>query len=401
MPSDKLSLLITAKGADSPGITSSLTSIIAEADVAILDIEQVVIHNLLTLSILVELNEKEKKPLLSDLLYRSRELNLDLDFRLITDHDTIINRFPVNTYVITCLGDYIPTKAIASITSTLFKNSMNIEKVGKLAWGQLCCLEISASATQEISPKELTGYLLDISHENNIDIAVQLESIYRKSKRMVFIDMDSTLIQVEVIDELASVAGEGEKVKNITERAMNGEIDFNESLRERVSLLKGLSEKDLESVYHSIPFTQGAENLIKVLKQLGYKTAVISGGFDYFTQKFKNRLGLDYAFSNRLEIIDGKLTGKVLGKIVDGARKAELLEKICDLEKISADQVIAIGDGANDLPMLGKAGLGIAFNAKKVVREAANYSISHRSLDSILYLLGIKESELKEMKLRS
>lgn len=400
MPSDKLSLLITAKGEDAPGITSSLTSIIAEAEVEIFDIEQVVIHNLLTLSILVELNEKEKKPLLSDLLYRSRELNLDLDFRLITDQDTIINRSPVNTYVITCLGDHIPTKAIASIADTLFKNSMNIEKVGKLAWGQLCCLEISASAQRQISPKELTGHLLDISHENNIDIAVQLESIYRKSKRMVFIDMDSTLIQVEVIDELAALAGVKDKVEAITERAMNGEMDFQKSLMERVALLKGLTIEDLSTVYNSILLTQGAENLIKALKQLGYKTAVISGGFDYFTERFKQRLGLDYAFSNRLEIVDGRLTGKVVGKIVDGARKARLLEKICNREGISTDQVIAIGDGANDLPMLGKAGLGIAFNAKKVVREAADYSISHHSLDSILYLLGIKESDLKEMKLR-
>jgi len=400
MTNDKLSLLITAKGEDAPGITSSLTSIIAEADVSILDIEQVVIHNLLTLSILIEVNETGKKPLLSDLLYRSKELNIDLDFRLVTDKDIIINRASVNTYVITCLGDYIPTRAIASIAGILFNNSMNIEKIGKLAWGQLNCLEIYASASERISVKELTGCLLDISHTHNIDIAVQQESIFRKSKRMVVIDMDSTLIQVEVIDELASLAGAGDRVKEITERAMNGEIDFQESLMERVALLKGLTTEDLGAVYDSIPLTQGAENLIKVLKQLGYKTAVISGGFDYFTEKFKKRLGLDYAFSNRLEIIDGRLTGKVTGKIIDGPRKARLLEEICKMEDISTDQVIAIGDGANDLPMLGKAGLGIAFNAKKVVREAADYSISHRSLDSILYLLGIKESDLKEMKLK-
>ena len=397
MAEDRMAILITATGEDAPGITAALTSTLSEAGTSILDIEQVVIHNLLTLSILIDIDEEERKPLLKDMLYQSKELNVNLDFRLVPERDIILHRSSANTYVITLLGEYIPTDVISTVTSTLYDKGMNIEKIGKLAWGKLSCLEITSCATNEIPVKELAGYFLDISHDTGVDIAVQKESLFRKAKRLVVMDMDSTLIQTEVIDELAAVKGVGEKVKDITERAMNGEIDFNESLKERVSLLEGLSSDALEEVYRSLPLTPGAESLIKVLKHLGYKIAVISGGFDYFTNRLKEKLGLDYAFSNQLEINNGVLTGKVKGRIIDGAMKAKLLEEIAAKEGISSDQVIAIGDGANDLPMLGKEGLGIAFNAKKTVREAASYSISQKSLDSILYLLGINENELREL----
>jgi len=392
-----MAVLITAKGEDAPGITATLTKIIADAGTEILDIEQVVIHNILTLSILIDVKEEEKKPLLKDLLYKAQEMNISLDFRLVSEKDSIVNPPAEHQCVITCLGDYITSEVMATVTAELFEKGFNIEKIGKLARGNLHCLEITVSSDHPIHIKELTAFFLDISHETGVDIAVQKESIYRRSKRLVVMDMDSTLIQVEVIDELATHAGVGDKVKEITERAMNGEIDFNESLRERVALLAGLADDALEKVYQSLPLTPGAENLIRVLKKLGYKTAVISGGFDFFTSRLKEALGLDYAFSNSLEIENGKLTGKVLGEIVDGLRKAEILEEIASAEAVSLDQVIAIGDGANDLPMLGKAGLGIAFNAKKTVREAANYSISQKSLDSILYLLGIKENEMLEV----
>lgn len=390
-------LLITAKGEDAPGITAALTTALADSGTKILDIEQVVIHNLLTLSILIELKEEEKDPLLKDLLFQSEKLNIDIDFRLVPEEETVSHQHSSNTYVITCLGDDIPTKVISKVTTCLYEKGMNIEKISKLAWGKLNCLEIIAGSKSPIPLKELTGYFVPISHESGVDIAVQRENLFRKAKRLVVMDMDSTLIQVEVIDELAACAGTGDKVSAITERAMNGEIDFCQSLRERVALLEGLDEKALDKVYRSLPLTSGAESLIKILKRLGYKTAVISGGFDYFTDRLKEHLGLDYAFANRLEIVDGKLTGRVVGDIVDGARKAVILEEIAKAEGFLLDQVIAIGDGANDLPMLGKAGLGIAFNAKKTVREAANYSISQKSLDSILYLLGINEKELKEL----
>lgn len=397
MAKEKMTILLTIKGKDRPGITATVTSLLAGAGASILDIEQVVIHNILTLSILLDASEEEKKSLLKDLLYESKKLNVEFNFDLVPEKDVISNRPNSYNYVITCLGEIISSHAIAAITSALFDKSMNIEKIGKLAWGRLNCLEITASAKSSISIKALAGYFLDISHHTGVDIAIQRESLFRKAKRLVVMDMDSTLIQVEVIDELATLQGVGDKVKAITERAMNGEIDFNESLKERVSLLKGLNEEALINIYNTLPLTQGAESLIKVLKQLGYKTAVISGGFNFFTNRLKEKLGLDYAYSNELEIKDGKLTGHVLGNIVDGTRKAELLQDIADIEKISLDQVIAIGDGANDLPMLGKAGLGIAFNAKQPVRAAASYSISQKSLDSILYLLGINENELIEL----
>ncbi|MBE9503416.1 MAG: phosphoserine phosphatase SerB [Proteobacteria bacterium] len=397
MAENRMAILLTINGKDSPGITAALTSTLAEAGAVILDIEQVVIHNILTLSILIEAHKEEKKSLLKDLLYQSKELSVDLDFSLVPEKDVITSRPSTHTCVITCLGEFISTKAISTVTSALYDKEMNIEKIGKLAWGKLSCLEILASASSPISVKDLAGYFLEISHNTGVDIAVQRESLFRKAKRLVVMDMDSTLIQAEVIDELAALVGAGERVKNITERAMSGEIDFSESLRKRVSLLNGLSVDALAEVYDNLPLTQGAESLIKVLKRLGYKTAVISGGFNYFTHKLQERLGLDYAFANQLEIVDGKLTGRISGDIVDAAMKAKLLEDIAAREQISLDQVIAIGDGANDLPMLGKAGLGIAFNAKKSVREAASYSISQKSLDSILYLLGINENELKEL----
>ncbi len=394
---NKMAILITAKGEDAPGITAALASTLSETGTIILDIEQVVIHNILNLSILIEIPESEKKPLLKDLLYQSKELNIDLDFRLVPEKELVISRPSQHTYVITCLANEIPTPAISTITNALFQRGMNIEKIGKLAWGKLNCLEMIASAADEIPVSELTGYFLEISHNTGVDIAVQKENLFRKAKRLVVMDMDSTLIQVEVIDELAARKGVRAEVSSITERAMNGEINFQEALAERVSLLEGLDAEALSKVYESLPLTPGAESLIKILKRLGYKTAVISGGFDYFTDRLKDKLGLDYAFSNRLEIIDGRLSGKVLGDVVDGPMKAKLLEEIADRERISLDQVIAIGDGANDLPMLEKAGLGIAFNAKKSVREAARYSISQKSLDSILYLLGINENEFQEI----
>lgn len=398
MNKDHCAILITAKGEDSPGITSTLTAIIANNDVSIIDIEQVVIHNTLTLSILVGLSREQEEPLLKDLLSVAKKMNIDIDSRFVDDNDSIVNRSSRHTCVITCIGASIPSSAIAQITGELYEKGLNIEKIGKLAWGNLNCLEVTASSAEPIPVKELTGFFLGISHNQGVDIAVQKEGIFRRSKRLVIMDMDSTLIQVEVIDELAKLAGVGDKVSAITTRAMNGEIDFNKSLTERVALLAGLTSDALEEVYRSLPITPGAENLIKVLKKLGYKTAVISGGFDYFTNRLKEQLGLDDAFANRLEIKDGKLTGKVLGDIVDGRMKATLLEKIACRESISLDQVIAIGDGANDLPMLGKAGLGIAFNAKKTVREAAGCSISQKSLDSILYLIGINEMEMSEVK---
>jgi phosphoserine phosphatase len=295
------------------------------------------------------------------------------------------------------LGDGVDAGAVNRVASLLTDYSINIDRINKLTRGQLRCVEFFLNVPNNTDLKGMTRQLLAEGAGLGIDIAVQKENLYRRAKRLVVLDMDSTLIQIEVIDELARLAGVGEQVAVITERAMNGELDFQQALRERVGLLQGLSADALEQVYRELPFTPGAKNLIRILRQLGFRTAVISGGFDFFTDRLKAELGLDYAYANDLEIVDGLVTGKVTGAIVDGQRKAELLAEIAEREGITLSQVIAIGDGANDLPMLGRAGLGIAFNAKARVREQADYHINQGSLDSILYLLGIAEWEMAEL----
>lgn len=390
----KNTVLISITGKDQPGITSSLSEILAETNTRILDIEQVVIHDLLSLSILIRLNnETEGNNVLKELLFKAKEIGVNLDFQVITEEE-VINRSSRYTYAVTCLGDEISAGVILKLSKTLASYNANIERIKKLNEGIINCIELIVYAIEDIKIEELKTKLLTLGKEYNVDIAIQKENLYRKSKRLLVLDMDMTLVQMEIIDELAKRAGVEEQVVKITERAMNGEIDFNNALKERVSLLKGLSESELNNVYERIIFTDGAEVLINVAKHLGFKTAVISGGFTYFTDKIKERLKLDYAYANVLEIKENKLTGEVLGDIINGKRKAELMEEIAQRENISLDQVVAVGDGANDLPMLKKAGLGVAFNAKPKVKELANYSISSKPLNSIFYLLGINEKDL-------
>ncbi len=395
---DHKMILVTMTGPDRPGIIAAVTGEIAAVGARIRDIEQTVTHTLLSLSILIDFptGESDQKPLIKDLLFLAKELGLDLDFQVISEADyrRKTNR---HAYVVTILGGQVNASALARVSGILAEHEVNIERISKLTQGQLRCVELLITTLPELDVRGLTRKLLHAGANLGVDIAVQKESLYRRAKRLVVMDMDSTLIQIEVIDELARVAGVGDQVAEITERAMNGELDFQGSLRERVALLKGLGAEALEQVYRNIPLTPGARNLVRILKRLGYKTAVISGGFKFFTDRLKEELGLDYAFANQLQIEDGVVTGQVKGMIVDGARKAQLLEEIAEKEGITLDQVIAIGDGANDLPMLGKAGLGIAFNAKARVREQADFHINQQSLDSILYLLGLSEKEMAEI----
>lgn len=300
-------------------------------------------------------------------------------------------------YIITCLSPSIPARLRDNINAHLAHKKIDIGEIKTLAEGAFACIEIPITTDSSIDPVTLTRELLKIASPLGVDIIIQIDTPTRRNKRLIVLDMDSTLIQVEVIDELAKESGIGDAVAGITHRTMNGELNFNASLIERVGLLKGLSVEVLETVYKRLPLTLGAEALLTILRKLGYKTGVLSGGFDYFTSRIKSMLKLDYAYSNRLAIESGRLTGHVLGEIVNGDKKAAFMEKIAKEEGISLDQIIAIGDGANDLPMINRAGLGIAFNAKPAVRAAANYSITQKSLLTVLYLLGFSDKEIKTL----
>lgn len=396
---DNRMVLITMTGRDRPGIVAAVTGHIAAAGARIRDIEQTVTHTLLSFSVLIDFptGDSDQKPLLKELLFLAKEIGLELDFQVLHEEE-YRRKTTRNAHVVTIMGGQVSAAALARVSRVLADNEVNIERISKLTQGQLRCVEFLVTAPPELDVRGMTRRLLHAGANLGVDIAVQKESLYRRAKRLVVMDMDSTLIRIEVIDELARLAGGGEQVAAITERAMNGELDFNQSLRQRVALLKGLDEPALERVYHAIPFTPGARTLVRILQRLGFKTAVISGGFKFFTDRIKEELGLDYAFANELEIRDGKVTGELIGPIVDGARKAQLLEEIAGREGITLDQTIAIGDGANDLPMLGKAGLGVAFNAKARVREQADTHINQQGLDSILYLLGLSERDVAELE---
>ena len=387
-------------GRDRAGITATLTGILAQQGATLHDIEQVVVQGQLTLCLLVGL--PHARDVLKELLFTAKEMGLDLDFNPVTSPAQGVNgaraaNEPGRRYVITAIGRSLGAAALHALAETLASEGANIEKISRLSEDTLASVEIHASLPVGRDREALKRSLLAVATKAGFDVSLQRESLFRRSKRMVVMDMDSTLIRIEVIDELARAAGVGEKVAKITERAMQGEMDYDESLRQRVALLAGLDVKVLDEIANNLPLTEGAETLIRVLKRLGFRTAVISGGFSRAAEALKRRLGIDYAFSNNLEIVDGKLTGRVSGPIVNAQRKAELLELIAQHEGVLLDQVIAVGDGANDALMLEKAGLGIAFRAKPKLREAADTTISASGLDAILYLLGLSGRELQEI----
>jgi phosphoserine phosphatase len=394
LATSKSRILITVTGRDQTGITAALSAILSGQGAVLHDIEQVVVQGQLTLCLLVGLSERE---MLKDLLFAAKELGLSLDFKPVDDAPSV-RPSGGHRYVITAIGRTLGAEHIHAIAATLAGEGANIEKISRLSEGSLASVEVHCLLPDSRDPIELRRALLAAGMQHGFDVALQRESLYRRSKRLVVMDMDSTLIRIEVIDELARHAGVVTEVTKITERAMAGEMDYDESLRQRVSLLEGLPIKVLHGIAAELPLNDGAETLIRALKRLGYRIAVISGGFSVATEALKRRLDIDYAYSNTLEVVDGKLTGRVVGPIVNGQRKAELLETIAQAEGVLLDQVIAVGDGANDLLMLERAGLGIAFHAKSKLREAADTAISGAGLDAILYLLGISGRELLEIE---
>lgn len=397
--------LVTLSGTDKIGITNGLTDVLAHHKVNILDIGQAVIHDTLSLGFLIELpKESESAAVFRDLLFKAHELGLVTKFTPITleEYEHWVSLQGKPRFIITLLGPQIEARHVFEISEIIQSNGLNIDSIKRLSGRKSLinppnnlrsCIEFTVRGVPG-DIDSMRSRFLDISRDLGIDISFQVDNVYRRNRRLVAFDMDSTLIQVEVIDELAKAAGVGEKVSAITERAMQGEIDFKESFRQRLALLEGLDESVLSQIAEQLPLTQGAEHLISTLKKIGYKTAIISGGFQYFGNYLKDKLGIDYVFANQLEIIDGKVTGKISGSVIDAQRKADVLREIAQNENISLEQVIAVGDGANDLPMLSIAGLGIAFHAKPIVKKSAKHSISNLGLDGILYLIGVRDRDL-------
>lgn len=396
-------ILINISGYDRPGVTSALTAILAKYDAAILDIGQADIHHTLSLGILFKTYSNVSGEIMKDLLFKAYELNVKIRFTPITieAYNNWVSRQGKNRWIITILGRRLTARHIALVTDEISNQNLNIDGIQRLTGRppldddddplSKSCVEFSVRGNP-LDRQAMQKRFMQIASEEEFDISLQEDTLYRRCRRLVCFDMDSTLIETEVIDELAERAGVGAKVKAITERAMRGEIDFCESFTQRVALLKGLDESVMKEIAENLPVTEGVERMMQVLKRAGYKTAILSGGFTYFGNHLKQKYGIDYVYANELEIVDGKLTGRYLGEIVDGKRKAELLKLIAQVENVNIAQTIAVGDGANDLPMLATAGLGIAFHAKPKVKQTAEQSISTIGLDGVLYFIGFKDS---------
>jgi len=383
-------LILTFTGRDAPGITARISRVLSQSRARLSDVEQVVVQGLLTLGFAVE--TEDETALVKELLFAARELGLALDYR---KPEPSRGEAPPG-YALTLIARTLGPAQVQAVSEILAAHGANIERIHRLSEGELASVEFAISLAGDVAPLERA--LLVAAGKAGFDCALQRESLLRRSKRLIVMDMDSTLIGIEVIDELARAHGVGEQVAAITRKAMQGEMEYDQSLRERVALLRGLDARVLYELSEDLPLTEGAETLLRVLKRLGYRTAVISGGFSVAAEALQKRLGIDFAWSNTLEIESGILTGRVIGPIVNAQRKADLLEQLARRENVPLDQVIAIGDGANDLLMLQKAGHGIAFHAKPKLREAARTSISAMGLDAILYLLGITGRDIASLE---
>ena len=403
-------ILINISGHDRPGVTAALTSILAKYDATVLDIGQADIHHNLSLGILFRTTSDVSGEIMKDLLFKAYDLQVKIRFTPVTieAYESWVNRQGKNRWIITLLGRQLTARHIALVAEVIAEQGLNIDAIQRLTGrpplnvgtdqtdsaddhSAKACIEFSVRGTP-LDREEMQSRFMRIAADEAFDISLQEDTMYRRCRRLICFDMDSTLIQTECIDQLAECAGVGEKVREITERAMRGEIDFTESFRERVALLKGLDVNVMEGIAERLPITEGVGRMMEVLKRTGYKTAILSGGFTFFGEYLKRKFGFDYMYANELEVMDGKLTGRYVGEVVDGRRKAELLRLIAQVENVDMAQTIAVGDGANDLPMLSAAGLGIAFHAKPKVKESARQSISTIGIDGVLYFLGFKDS---------
>lgn len=401
-------MLIRVSGRDRPGITASLSNVLGRYGINVLDIGQAVIHNHLAWGMLVQLPpEAANSPVFKELMFTAHELDLDIRVIPISQKDYAgwVGEQGQSRLVITVLGRQVKAEHIARVSELITVNKLNIDRITRLSGrAELSTPEHRRRTAIEFWVRGkvddmavMHATFLNLSHVMDIDIAIQEDSVFRRSRRLVCFDMDSTLIQNEVIDELAKAAGVGAEVAALTEAAMRGELDFRDAFKRRLALLKGLDAGVLQGVADSLQITDGARQLIETLKFYRYKIAILSGGFTYFAQYLQDKFEIDYVYANELEIENGKLTGRVQGEIVDENRKAELLKQIADQESIRLEQVIAVGDGANDLPMLSTAGLGIAFRAKPTVRKQARYAMGTSGLDGILYLIGMREQDFARL----
>lgn len=394
-------------GEDKPGLTSALMNILSAHGAFVLDIGQSNIHKSVNMGILIKTTTEQSGFIMKDLLFKASELGVQIRFTPVEReaYDAWVARQGKNRYIITLLGRVVNAGQIADVTGVIFRHGLNIDAIRRLT-GRVpidgydenyakSCIEISVRGTLDDAARlEFKNELMSLP-QTGLDISFQKDDIYRRSRRLICFDMDSTLVHTECIDELAERAGVGDQVRAITESAMRGEIDFIESFTRRVALLKGLDESVMEEIARNLPYNEGLERMMRILKRVGYKTAILSGGFTYFAKYLQQKFGFDYVYANDLEIEDGKLTGRYIGDVVDGRRKAELLKLLCQVEGINLSQTVAVGDGANDLQMLSLSGLGIAYHAKPKVKANARQSISSIGLDGILYFLGLKDSQIE------